>query len=91
MTFVKEIRPIRTLIKGKHVLKIRDRIKQNKSEWKGALKSTRNMGNVLHKVFSTTVKEIFQELTNFGESSSEVSHFIPEPRNFAEMKKNQKK
>ena len=24
-------------------------------------------------------------MTNFGESGSEVSHFIPEPRNFAEV------
>ena len=43
------------------------------------------MGNGLHKVFSTIVKEILQELTNFGESVSEVSHFIPKPRNFAEV------
>ena len=28
-----------------------------------------------------------QELTPLGESGSEVSHFIPEPRNFAEVKK----
>ena len=28
-----------------------------------------------------------QLLTNFGESDSEVSHFIPEPRNFAEVTK----
>ena len=41
----------------------------------------------LYKVFSTVVKEILQELTALGESSSEVSHFIPEPRNFAEVKK----
>ena len=26
-------------------------------------------------------------MTNFRESGSEVSHFIPEPRNFAEVKK----
>ena len=26
-------------------------------------------------------------MTNFGESGSEVPHFIPEPRNFAEVKK----
>ena len=26
-------------------------------------------------------------MTNFGESGSEVSHFIPEPRNFSEVKK----
>ena len=67
--------------------KIRDRIKQRQSEWKGELKATRNMGKGLHKVFSTIVKEISQELTNFGESGSEVSHFIPEPRNFAEVTK----
>ena len=45
------------------------------------------MGKSLHKVFSTIVLEISQKLTNFGESGSEVSHFIPEPRNFAEVKK----
>ena len=28
-----------------------------------------------------------QELTNFGETGSEVSHFIPEPRNLAEVTK----
>ena len=66
-------------------LKILNHIKQNKSEWKGALRATHNMEKGLHKVFSTIVKEISQELTNFGESGSEVSHFIPEPRNFAEV------
>ena len=70
--------------------KIRDRINQRQSEWKGALKATRNMGKGLHKVFSTTVSEILQELTNLGESGSEVSHFIPEPRNFDEVKNCQK-
>ena len=45
------------------------------------------MGKGLHKVFITVVKEISQEFTPLGESSSEVSHFIPEPRNFAEVKK----
>ena len=45
------------------------------------------MGIGSHKLFSTIVKEISQELTNFGESGSEVSHFIPEPRNFAEVTK----
>ena len=45
------------------------------------------MGKVLHKVFSTIVKDISQELTALQEYGSEVSHFIPEPRNFAEMKK----
>ena len=44
------------------------------------------MGKGLHKVFSTAVKEILQEMKALGESGSEVSHFIPEPRNFSEMK-----
>ena len=56
-------------------------------EWKGALKSTRYMGKGLHKVFKTVVREILQELTHLRESGSEVSHFITEPRNFAEVKK----
>ena len=45
------------------------------------------MGKGLHKVFSTAVKDISQELIALGESGSEVSHFIPEPRNFAEVTK----
>ena len=45
------------------------------------------MGKGLHKVFSTIVKDILQELATFGESGSEVFHFIPEPRNSAEMTK----
>ena len=36
--------------------KIRDRIKQRQSEWKGALKVTQNMGTGLHNVFNTVVK-----------------------------------
>ena len=43
------------------------------------------MGKGLHKVFKTIVKDILQELTPFGESGSEVSHFVQEPRNFAEV------
>ena len=66
-------------------LKIRDRIKQKKLQWKGVLRATYKMGIGLHKLFSTIVSEISQELTNFGESGSEVSHFIPDPRNFAEV------
>ena len=45
------------------------------------------MGKGLHKLFSTVVKDISQELTTLGESGSEVSHFIPETRNFAEVTK----
>ena len=68
-------------------LKIRDHIRQKKSQWKGELRGTHKMGKGLHRVFSTIVLEITQELTNFGEYGSEVSHFIPEPRNFAEVTK----
>ena len=64
--------------------KIRDSIRQRKSEWKGALKSMQRLGKGLHKVFSTFVKEILQELTPLGEYGSEVSHFITEPRNVAD-------
>ena len=66
-------------------LAIRDRIKQKKSQWKVALRATHKMGKGFHKIFSTIVSEISQELTNFGETGSEVSHLIPEPRNFAEV------
>ena len=45
------------------------------------------MGKGLHRVSSTIVSEISQEITNFRESASEVSHFIPEPRNFSEVTK----
>ena len=45
------------------------------------------MGKGLHRVFSTIASEISQELTNFGETGSEVSHFITETRNFAEVTK----
>ena len=44
--------------------KICDRMKQRQLEWKGALRATYNMGKGLHKVFSTIVLEISQELTN---------------------------
>ena len=47
-------------------LAILDCIKENKLEWKGALRATHKMGKGLHKVFRTIVSEIFQELTNFG-------------------------
>ena len=65
--------------------KIRDRVRQKESQRKGVLKATRNMGKCLHKLFSTRVKEILQELETLGESGSEVSHFIPETRKFSEV------
>ena len=54
---------------------------------KRALKDKRSMVKGLHKVFSTILKEISQELTTLEESCLEVSHFIPEPRNFATVTK----
>ena len=65
--------------------KIHDRIRHRQSEWKGSLNATQKKGKGLHKLFNTVVKEIFQELPPLGESGSEVSHLIPEPRNFAEV------
>ena len=44
------------------------------------------MGKRLHKIFHTVVKYILQDLL-LGESGSEVSYFIPEPRKFAEIPK----
>ena len=41
----------------------------------------------LHKVFKTYVKYISQDLPPWGESGSEVSYFIPEPRNVFEVTK----
>ena len=43
------------------------------------------MGKVSHKVFNAVVNEILVSLPIMGESVSEVSHFIPEPRNFSEV------
>ena len=65
--------------------KICDCVKQIQSEWKGALKATQNMGKGLHKVFKTVVKDISQKLTPLDESGSELSYFIPDPRNFADL------
>ena len=45
------------------------------------------MGKGLHKVFKTVVKQISQDLPPLGESGSEFSHFIPEPRKFSEVTK----
>ena len=43
------------------------------------------MGKGLHKVFKTVVKDISQDLPPLVESGSDVSNFIPELRNFAEV------
>ena len=67
--------------------KICDSIKQRQSERKGAFTATRSMGKGLQKVFKTVLKDISQDLTPLGESGSEVSHFILERKNFAEVTK----
>ena len=61
--------------------KISDSINQRQLEWKEALKATQNMGKGSHKVFKTVVKYILQDFPHLRESGSEVSYFIPEPRN----------
>ena len=43
------------------------------------------MGKGLHKVFKDIVSDILQLLPILGESGSEASYFIPEPRTFAEV------
>ena len=65
--------------------KIRDRIKRIQSGRKGTLLSTQNTGKGLQKVFKAVVNEILQVLPILGESGSEVSYFITEPRNFSEV------
>ena len=44
-----------------------------------------SMGKYLHKVFKTVIEDISQDSPFLGEPDSEVSHFILEPRNFAEV------
>ena len=51
----------------------------------GIIKSTQNMGKGLHKLFKTIANEISQNLPPLGEYGSEVSYFIPKPRNFSEV------
>ena len=54
---------------------------------KGSLKSYAQHGKKsLYKLFSMIVKAILQKMATLGESGTEVSHFIPEPRNFIEVK-----
>ena len=43
------------------------------------------MVKVLHNVFKAFVNDILQAFSSLGESGSEVSYFIPEPRRFAEV------
>ena len=43
------------------------------------------MGKGLHKVFKAVVNDISQVLPILGESGSEVSYSIPDPRNVSEV------
>ena len=55
--------------------KICNGIRKRQSEWKGALKATKIMGKGLHKVFSTVVKKILQELETLGRTRYGESRF----------------
>ena len=44
-----------------------------------------NIGKGLHKLFKSVVNDISQVLPILVESGSEVSYFIPYPRNFSEV------
>ena len=46
-------------------LKIGDFIKQKKSEWKGTLRATHQMGKGLHRVFSTIIRDISAGIDQF--------------------------
>ena len=43
------------------------------------------MCKVLHKLCKSVANELDKSLPTLGESFSEVSHSIPEPRNFSEV------
>ena len=66
-------------------MKIYDRIKQEQNEWKVEERSAKSMGKGSHKVFKADVKELNNSFPTLGESGSELSHFITEPRDFAEV------
>ena len=54
-------------------------------EW--SIISAKIMGKGLHKLFKAVINELNIEFHTLGESVSEVSHFIPEPRNLVEVKR----
>ena len=55
-----------TIDKREAPYEIRDCVRRKESQWKGVLKATRNIVKILHKVFSTIVKDILQELATLG-------------------------
>ena len=65
--------------------KISDKIKQRQKEWKVELLSMQNMGKGLHTVFKYVLNDISKLLPILGESGSEVSYFVPDPRKFSEV------
>ena len=66
-------------------MKIRNCIKKTQSEWKGEELTARIIGKGLHKVFKAVVNKLKNPLPTLVEPGSEVSHFIPETRNFVEV------
>ena len=55
------------------------------NEWKGSERSAKGMVKGLHKAFKAVVIELNNAFTTLVESGSDVSHFITEHRNFAEV------
>ena len=55
------------------------------NEWKGSERSAKGMVKGLHKAFKAVVNELNNAFTTLVESGSDVSHFITEHRNFAEV------
>ena len=65
--------------------KICDFIKQRQSGWKRELLSTQNKGKFSHKVFKAVFNKHSEALPVLGESGSDVSYLIPEPRKVSEV------
>ena len=66
-------------------MKILYHTRQAQNDWKETELSAKNNGKGLHKVFKVVVNQLNNPLPNLVESGLEVSHFVPEPRNFAEV------
>ena len=59
------------------------RIIQAQNEWKQSALIVKRMGEILHRVFKAVVNELNNYLPTLVQSGPEVSHLIPDPRNFA--------
>ena len=53
----------------------------------GSIKSYAKHGSRFTQGVYDCCKRYFERFTTFGESGSEVSHLIPEPKNFAKVTK----